>query len=36
MLKYTGKFRQNVVEYIHDNHLSLTKTVIKFNFGNHR
>ena len=33
--KYDGKFKQNVVEYMHKNHLSLTETAIKFNIGNH-
>lgn len=33
--KYDGKFKQNVVEYMHNNHLSLTETGIKFNLGNH-
>ena len=33
--KYDGKFKQNVVEYMHNNHLSLTETAIKFNIGNH-
>lgn len=33
--KYDGKFKQNVVEYMHNNHLSLTETAIKFNLGNH-
>ena len=33
--KYDGKFKQNVVEYMHRNHLSLAKTCVKFNLGNH-
>ena len=33
--KYDGKFKQNVIEYMHSNHLSLTETAIKFNIGNH-
>ncbi len=33
--KYDGKFKQDVVEYMHRNHLSLTETAIKFNLGNH-
>lgn len=33
--KYDGEFKQNVVEYMHNNHLSLTETAIKFNLGNH-
>ncbi len=32
---YDGQFKQNVVEYMHNNHLSLTETAIKFNLGNH-
>ena len=34
-IKYDGKFKQEVVEYMHNNHLSLTETSIKFNLGNH-
>ena len=34
--KYDGKFKQNVVEYMHKNHLSLTETCIKFNLGNNQ
>ena len=34
--KYDGKFKQNVVEYMHKNHLSLTETYIKFNLGNNQ
>ena len=33
--KYDGKFKQNVVEYMHDNNLSLSETCMKFNLGNH-
>ena len=33
-IKYDGKFKQNVVEYMHNNHLSLEETKIKFNLGN--
>ena len=33
--KYDGKFKQNVVEYMHKNHLSATETAIKFNLANH-
>ena len=33
--KYDGKFKQNAVEYMHSNHLSLTETAIKFNIGDH-
>lgn len=32
---YDGKFKQYVVEYMHNNHLSLFETCIKFNIGNH-
>lgn len=32
--KYDGKFKQNVVEYMHENHLSLLETCIHFNLGN--
>ena len=32
---YSGEFKQNVVEYMHENHLSLTQTAIKFNISNH-
>lgn len=34
-IKYDGSFKQNVVEYMHNNHLSLAETCIKFNLGNH-
>ena len=34
--KYSGEFKQNVVEYMHNNHLSLTETGIKFNLGDHK
>lgn len=32
---YDGQFKQNVVEYMHNNHLSATETAIEFNLGNH-
>ena len=32
---YDGQFKQNVIEYMHNNHLSATETAIKFNLGNH-
>lgn len=32
---YSGEFRQDVVEYMHKNHLSATETAIKFNLANH-
>ena len=31
---YDGKFKQNVIEYMHENHLSATDASIKFNLGN--
>ena len=31
--KYTGKFKQNVIEYMYSYHLSLKETSIKFNLG---
>ena len=34
-LSYSGKFKQDVVEYMHNNHLSLSETAIKFNLANH-
>ena len=34
-IKYDGKFKQYVVEYMHENHLSLAQTCIQFNLGNH-
>ena len=34
-IKYDGYFKQNVVEYMHANHLSLAETCVKFNLGNH-
>jgi transposase len=34
-IKYDGKFKQYVVEYMHSNHLSLAETCIRFNLGNH-
>ena len=30
---YSGEFKQNVVEYMHNNHLSATQTAIHFNLG---
>ena len=33
--EYDGNFKQAVVEYMHDNHLSLRQTAIKFNLSNH-
>ena len=32
---YSGDFKQNVVEYMHNNHLSATETAIKFNLAQH-
>jgi len=32
---YSGEFKQNVVEYMHKNHLSATETAIKFNLAQH-
>ena len=34
-IKYSGEFKQNVVEYMHKNHLSLNETAVYFNLGNH-
>ena len=34
-IKYDGNFKQNVIEYMHNNHLSYTETAIHFNLGNH-
>ena len=31
---YSGDFKQNVIEYMHENHLSATETAIKFNLAN--
>ena len=31
---YSGEFKQYVVEYMHNNHLSCLKTSIQFNLGN--
>lgn len=31
---YSGEFKQNVVEYMHANHLSATMTATKFNLSN--
>jgi len=33
-IKYDGKLKINVIEYMHTNHLSLTETSIHFNLGN--
>lgn len=33
-IKYDGNFKLSVIEYMHNNHLSLTQTCIKFNLGN--
>ena len=33
--KYDGAFKKNVIEYMHQNHLSLRETAIKFNLGSH-
>ena len=30
---YSGEFKQNVVEYMHENHLSVVQTAIHFNLG---
>ena len=32
---YSGNFKQSVVEFMHNNHLSATETAIKFNLANH-
>ena len=32
---YSGEFKQNVVEYMHTNHLSLQETAYHFKLGNH-
>ena len=32
---YSGNFKKNVVEYMHENHLSAIETAIKFNLANH-
>ena len=32
---YSGDFKQSVIEYMHNNHLSATETAIKFNLANH-
>lgn len=34
-ISYDGEFKQNVIEYMHTNHLSATETAIKFNLANH-
>ena len=31
---YSGDFKQNVIEYMHSNHLSFTETAVYFNIGN--
>lgn len=31
---YSGEFKQNVIEYMHTNHLSAIETAMHFNFGN--
>lgn len=33
-ISYSGEFKQNVVEYMHTNHLSASETAIQFNLGN--
>ena len=33
--QYSGEFKQEVVEDMRDNHLSLVETVAKYNLGNH-
>ena len=32
---HSGYFKQHVIEYMHDNHLSLQETAFHFNIGNH-
>ena len=32
---YNGEFKQNVVEYMHNNHLSLQEAAFHFNLGHH-
>ena len=32
---YSGEFKQNVIEYMHTNHLSLQETAFHFNLGHH-
>jgi len=32
---YDGNFKNYVIQYMHNNHLSLTETAIKFNIANH-
>lgn len=34
-ISYNGEFKQNVVEYMHTNHLSLQETAYHFKLGNH-
>ena len=33
---YSGKFKEEVIKYMHTNHLSLRETAVKFNLGNHK
>lgn len=33
-ISYSGEFKQNVIEYMHTNHLSYQETAIKFNLSN--
>lgn len=33
--RYDGKFKQNVIEYMHQHHLSLIETAVHFNIGKH-
>jgi len=33
--KYSGEFKESVVEYMHSNHLSLQETAYHFKLGNH-
>lgn len=33
--QYDGRFKEDVIKYMHSNHLSLMETCIKFNLGNH-
>lgn len=32
---YSGKFKENVIKYMHENHLSCSETAIHFNLGNY-
>ena len=34
-INYDGSFKQLVVEYMHNNHLSLSETCMRFNLGSH-